>query len=83
MPAEKRISVLGMDKYSPSVEPAWKVGSACFLAFYKALVNKPDPVVSIDLCKVPRSQVRNQGGLAYSREGSRIYSGNRDQFRCS
>ena len=35
-------------------------------------MNKPDPGVSIDLCKVPRSQVRNQGGLAHSREGSRI-----------
>ena len=63
-------------KYSPSVEPAWKVGSARISAFYKTLVNEPDPVVRRDLCKVSKSQVRDQGGLARSREVSRVYYGN-------
>ena len=45
MPEEKRRSVLGEVKYSPGVGPAWKAGSARFLAFYKALVNEPDPGV--------------------------------------
>ena len=30
MPADKRRSVLGEGKYSPGVEPVWKVGSALF-----------------------------------------------------
>ena len=38
MPAEKRRSVLVEGKYSPGVGPAWKAGSARFLAFYKALM---------------------------------------------
>ena len=54
---------MGEGKYSPGVEPAWKVGSARFSAFYKALVNEPDTVVRRDLCKVARSQVRDQGAL--------------------
>ena len=37
MPAEKRKSVLGEGKYSPGVEPAWKVGSARFRLFTKPL----------------------------------------------
>ena len=64
MPAEKRRSVLGEGKYSPGVGPAWKSGSAHFSAFYKALVNETDPGVRRGLCKVTRSQVREQGGLA-------------------
>ena len=75
--------MFGEGKYTRGVEPAWKVGSARFSAFYKALVNRPGPRVHRDLCKVARSQVRDQGGLACSREGSRIYSGNRDRSRCS
>ena len=77
MPAEKRRSVLGEGKYSPGVDSAWKVGSARFSDFYKALVNEPDPGVHRDLFKVARSQVCDHGGLTCSREGSRIYSGNR------
>ena len=49
MPAEKRMSVLGEGKYSPGVEPTWKVGSANFSDFYKALVNEPYPGVRRDL----------------------------------
>ena len=64
--------MLGEGKYSPGVEPAWKVGSARFSDFYKALVNKPDPGVHRDLCKVTRSKVCEQGGLACIREGSRV-----------
>ena len=63
MPVEKLRSVLGEGRYSPGVDPAWKVGSAHFLDFYKYLVNKPDPVVHRDLCKVAMSQVREQGGI--------------------
>ena len=81
--AEKQRSVLGEGKYSPCVDPAWKSGSARFLAFYKALVNEPDPGVHIDLCKVARSRVREQGGLAHSREVTRVYYSNRDRSRCS
>ena len=47
MPADKRRSVLEEGKYSPGVDPAWKLGSARFSAFYKALVNDPDPEVCI------------------------------------
>ena len=54
MPAEKQRSVLGEGKYSPSVEPAWKAGNDRFLVFYKALVEKPDPGVHRDMCKVAR-----------------------------
>ena len=56
------VLLLGEVKYSPSVEPAWKAGSARFLDFYKALENEPDPGVRIGLCKVARSRVREQGG---------------------
>ena len=83
MPAEKRRNVLGEGKYSPGVEPAWKVGSACFLAFYESLVNEPDPGVRRDMCKVSKSQVHEQGGIARSRYGSHVYSGNQEQSRCS
>ena len=75
--------MLGEGKYSPSVEPAWKAGIARFLAFYKALVNDPDPGVRRDLYKVVKSRVSKQGGLARSREGSRVYSSNQDQSRCT
>ena len=75
--------MLGEGKYSPGVEPAWKSGSARFLAFYKALVNDPDPGVRRYLCEVPMSRVREQGGITRSMEGSRVYSINRDQSRCS
>ena len=78
MLAEKQRSVLEEGKYSPGVEPDWKAGSARFSDFYKALVNKPDPGVLRDLCKVTRSQVCKQGGIARIREGSRVYSSNRD-----
>ena len=57
--------VFGEGKYSPSVDPDWKAGSARFLDFYKALVNEPDPGVRRDLCKVARSRFREQGGLAH------------------
>ena len=83
IPAEKRRSVLREGKCSPGVEPNWKIGSARFSAFYKALVNKSDPGVRRDLCKVARSQVREQGGLARSREGLRVYYGHQYQARCS
>ena len=43
MPEEKQRSMLGDEKYSPGVGPAWKSGSACFLSFYKTNVNEPDP----------------------------------------
>ena len=74
--AMKRRSVLGVVKYSPGIDPAWKAGSARFLAFYKALVNEPGPGVRRDLCKVARSRVRDQVGFTRSREGSRVYSNN-------
>ena len=74
--------MLGEGKYSPGVGPAWKTGSARFPAFYKTLVNEPDSGVFIGLCKVSRSRVRKQGGLARSREGSRVFSSNRDRSRC-
>ena len=77
------ILLLGEGKYSPGVEPPWKVGSDRYSDFYKALVNKPDPGVHRDLCKVTRSQVCEKGGLACSREGSRVYFGNQDRSRCS
>ena len=35
---EKRRSVLGDLNYGPGSEPHWKAGSACYLAFYKALL---------------------------------------------
>ena len=63
MPAEKRRSVLGEGKYSPSVNPVCKSASAQFLVSYKTLVNEPDPGVRRGLCKVSRSQFREQGGL--------------------
>ena len=75
--------MLGEGKYYPGVDPAWKAGSDRFSAFYKALMNDPDPVVSRDLCKVARSQVRKQEGLIFIREGLRIYSSNKYQSRCS
>ena len=56
--------MLGKGKYSTGVEPAWKSGSARFLEFYKALVNEPGPGVRRYLCKVARSRVHKQGGLA-------------------
>ena len=68
--------MLGKGKYYPGVESAWKAGSARFSDFYKALVNKPDLGVRRYLCKVARSQVCDQGGLASSREGFHLYSGN-------
>ena len=64
---EECILVLGEVNYSPGVEPAWKSGSARFLAFYEALMNNPDPGVHRDLCKVARSHVREQVGLERSR----------------
>ena len=70
-------------KYSPGVDPAWKAGSARFSDFYKDLVNDPDPGLRRDLCKVARSRVREQGGLAHSREVTRVYYSNRDRSRCS
>ena len=81
--ADKQSSLLGEGKYSPNVEPAWKVGSSHISAFYKALVNEPDPGVRRDLCKFARSQFREQVGLARSREGLRVYYGNQYQSRCS
>ena len=57
MPAEKQRSGLGGGKYSPGVDTAWKSGSAHFSAFYKALVNEPDPGVRTYLCKVARLRV--------------------------
>ena len=83
MLAEKQWSGLEEGKYSPGVDPSWKAGSACFSVFYKDLVNEPDPGVRRGLYKVARSQVRKQGGMARNREGSHVYSSNRDQFRCS
>ena len=56
--------LLGEGKYSPGIEPAWKAGSDRFSAFYKALVNEPDPGVRRDLGKVARSRAREQEGLA-------------------
>ena len=67
MPVEKLRSVLVEGRYSTSVEPAWKVGSARFLAFYKAIMNNPDPGVRRDLCKVAMSRVRKQVGIVHSR----------------
>ena len=82
MPEKEGRSMLGEDKYSPGVGPSWKAESDRFLAFYKALVNKSNPDVRTGLCKVARSQVRNQGGLTHSREGSHVYSNDLDQSRC-
>ena len=39
-PSEKRRSVLGEPKYGPGSEPHWKGGSACYPAFYKALLEE-------------------------------------------
>ena len=66
--------MLAEGKYSSVVSPTWKTGSARFSAFYKSIMNEPDPVVRIGLCKVARSKIRKQGGLARSREGSQVYS---------
>ena len=68
--------MLGEGKYSPGVGPALKAGSARFLEFYKTLVNNPDPGVCRGLCKVARSRVCKQGGIARSGEGSHIFSSN-------
>ena len=81
IPEKKQRSVLGEGKYSPSVGPAWKAGSDRFLAFYKALVNDPNPGVRRGLYKVARSQVCEQGGITRSREGYHIYSSNQDRSR--
>ena len=75
--------VLGESKYSPGVEPAWKEGSAIFSAFYKALLNEPDPGLRRYLHKVARSWARKQVGLAHSREGLRVCSGIWDRSRCT
>ena len=82
MPAEKLLSVLGEVRYSPGVGPAWKTGSARFPVFYKTLVNEPYSGVLLGLCKVSRSRFCKQGGLARSREGSRVFSSNRDRSIC-
>ena len=44
-------------------------------------MNDPDTGVRRDLCKVARSRVREQVGLTCSREGSYVYTSNRDQSR--
>ena len=76
------VKMLGEEKYSPSVVPSWKEGSARFSAFYKALVNEPYHGVRRGICKVDRSQFFEQRGLARSREGSRVYSSNWDWYKC-
>ena len=73
---------MGEGKYSPGVDPACTEGSARFSAFYTALVNKSGCGVHRDLCKVARSRVCEQGGLARRKELLRIYSSNRDRSRC-
>ena len=51
-PSEKRRSFLGEPKYGPGSEPHWKVGSAQYQAFYKALLDKPSRNKRIDMVRV-------------------------------
>ena len=50
-PLKKRRSVLGEPKYGPVSEPHWKAGSACYTAFYKALLEEPSRTKKIDMVR--------------------------------
>ena len=50
-PSEKQRSVLGEPKYGLGSEPHWKAVSACYPAFYKALLDKPSRTKRIKMVK--------------------------------
>ena len=48
-PLEKRRSVLEDPKYGPGSNPHWKAGSACYPAFFKALLDEPSRIKRIKM----------------------------------
>ena len=61
-PSEKQRSVLGEPKYVPVYKPHWKAGSACYPAFYKALLDehlRANRINMVRACGVS-SSTRNQ-----------------------
>ena len=68
-PSEKRRSVLGELKYVPGSEPHWKAGSACYPAFYKAIIDESLRTKRIDMVRArgdslsTRNQLYQYGSL--------------------